>query len=109
MANAFTVLLGLAGTVSENGQKDKKILEVTSETSEVFTVRRLRSVVTARCGQCQRTARFMTPEAAANEAGISARSLYRLIEANQVHFTETDGGQLLLCLDSLSQKVALKQ
>lgn len=109
MANAFTVLMGLAGTVSENGRKDKNILEVTSETSEVFTVRRLRSVVTARCGGCERTVRLMTPEAAANESGISARSLYRLIEANQVHFIESDGGQLLVCLDSLSQRGVLKE
>ena len=75
MANAFTILLGLAGTVSENGRKDKKILEVTSETSEVFTVRRLRSVVTVWCEACQRKVRLINPEDGANAAGISTRAL----------------------------------
>jgi hypothetical protein len=29
--------------------------------------------------------------------------MFRLAEAGKVHFTETSDGQLLICLDSLSQ------
>lgn len=58
---------------------------------------------TAWCTVCERRVRMLRPEAAARTIGITARELYRLIEADQVHFTETDGGQLRVCLDSLGE------
>ncbi len=87
-------------------KKTKRIIEVTSESREVFVIHHGRSVVRFWCAECEGTAGFMTPEAAANETGISARHLYRLMEVNQVHFIETSAGQLLVCLDSLSRKGA---
>jgi hypothetical protein len=47
---------------------------------------------------------MLSPDVAASVAAITPRTVYRLIEANQVHFTETDDGQLFVCLDSLSQR-----
>jgi hypothetical protein len=47
---------------------------------------------------------MLSPDVAASVAAITPRTVYRLIEANQVHFTETDDGQLFVCLDSLSPK-----
>lgn len=34
-------------------------------------------------------------------AGISSRTIHRLVESGAVHFTETPEGVLLVCLSSL--------
>ena len=82
-------------------KKTKKIIEITSETSEIFIVRRPRSVVTAWCAACQKNVSLLAPEAAAKAAGVSTRAVYRLIEADEIHFTETEDGQMLICQNSL--------
>lgn len=82
-------------------QKTKKIIEITSETSEFFIIRRPHTRVTAWCSECQRKVRLLTPEAAADGAGVSIRAIFRLIEAGRIHFIETDGGRVLVCFDSL--------
>ncbi len=67
-------------------------------------ISRSRPLVTAWCAACQCRVRLLSPEAAASVAGISTRAMYRLIEARRIHFTETDDGQLQVCLDSLACK-----
>jgi RNA polymerase sigma factor (sigma-70 family) len=47
---------------------------------------------------------MFTPEDAAAMAGINTRELYRLIEDGLLHFIETPGGGLLVCLGLLPQK-----
>jgi RNA polymerase sigma factor (sigma-70 family) len=47
---------------------------------------------------------MFTPEEAAAAAGINTRELYRLIEEGLLHFIETPGGTLLVCLSQLTQK-----
>ncbi len=42
-----------------------------------------------------------TPETAALLAGVSARAIYRGVEGATVHFVETTGGDVRVCLRSL--------
>ena len=46
---------------------------------------------------------MVSPAAAAAAAGITPRAIYRRVETGQIHFTETNDGQLLICLNSLFQ------
>ena len=48
---------------------------------------------------------MITPDEAAKLAGMSSRSLYRLVEAESIHFTETHDGSLLICLNSLHRSI----
>lgn len=54
----------------------------------------------AYCPECGSTAEFTTPHTAALITGSSEREIYRLIEANAIHFVETD--RVLVCQRSLS-------
>ena len=41
------------------------------------------------------------PDEAAELGHVSTRTIYRWIEAETLHFTETSEGLLMICLDSL--------
>ena len=56
------------------------------------------------CAACGTEVLLFTPEAAAAAAGLTPRAVYRLIEARQLHFNETDTGQLFVCLASLVEQ-----
>jgi len=47
---------------------------------------------------------MLGPEEAAAFARLSQRAIFRLIESNQLHFTETPDGILLICVNSLFGK-----
>lgn len=53
------------------------------------------------CYQCERGEAMLIAEQAASVFGFSRRQIYRLIEAGQVHFVETDKGILYVCQNSL--------
>jgi excisionase family DNA binding protein len=57
------------------------------------------------CPVCRRQVEMVTPEQAAQIAGVSTRTIYRWIEAGAVHFIE-DGGRLLVCGSVLSGLMA---
>lgn len=44
---------------------------------------------------------MLSVEEAARRARSTSRAIYRRVEANQLHFTETPEGALLVCLNSL--------
>jgi hypothetical protein len=44
---------------------------------------------------------MLAPEQIAAITGTSTRDIYRRVEAGELHFTETESGVLLICLDSL--------
>ena len=44
---------------------------------------------------------MITPEHAAQIAGVNARKIYVCVENGNLHFAETPEGLLLICLDSL--------
>jgi excisionase family DNA binding protein len=85
-------------------KKKTKVTEITVERSDVLVVRKSSRAVFAWCGQCAAEVRMCTPEEAATLARVSTRTIYRWVEAGKVHFTETVGGPLLICLNSLLEK-----
>lgn len=52
------------------------------------------------CVQCQGEQIFVSAENAASYFGLTAREIYQLAEANQIHFYELKNGQMYVCLGS---------
>lgn len=53
------------------------------------------------CAECGETT--LTAESCADVFGVSRREIYRLVEAGNAHFAETDAGVLLVCPASLAE------
>jgi hypothetical protein len=71
------------------------------ETSQVSVIRKADGPRAVQCKDC--TALMVAPDEASVLCSISLRSIFRLIEAGRVHFTETPQEEILVCLDSLNQ------
>ena len=78
----------------------KRRIVITRETDELFVIKTPLHSREVWCPKCAAQVRMLTPEAAAAVTGMSARAIYRLVEAGQIHFTETPDGLLLICPDS---------
>jgi len=74
--------------------------EITVETSWLV-LRRARHRAPLSCATCPWPTPLIAPEEAAVLAGVSTRTIYALVEAEQLHFTETPEGKLLVCPNSL--------
>jgi hypothetical protein len=59
--------------------------------------------MTAWCRQCRHDTNLMPPEDAAIVTGVSAREIYRRLEIGGIHFTELSMGNLLICLNSVTE------
>ena len=77
-----------------------KRTEITVETHRVQVIRRARRVEQAWCAACADMVRMVTPEEAAAVTGVSTRTIYCRVEADQLHFTETPEGRLRVCFNS---------
>ena len=53
------------------------------------------------CRQCESDT--VSPAAGASFFGIGSRTIYRLIEAGEIHFIETENDEIYICLNSLKQ------
>jgi hypothetical protein len=53
------------------------------------------------CPNCRRQVRMVTPEHAAQIAGVTPRTIYRWVDAGCIHFVERSG-HLLICFPALS-------
>lgn len=80
-----------------------KTTEIVIERDELIVVRRREQVVTAWCAGCDAEVEMLTPEIAAVVFGFGAREIYRLIEADRIHFTENAAGLLRICARSLNE------
>jgi hypothetical protein len=58
----------------------------------------------AYCGHCGREVSMISVALAAGLAGVSERSLYRLVETGKAHFVERPNGVILICSESLEMK-----
>jgi hypothetical protein len=76
--------------------------EITLMTSEVVVIKRRGRSVLGWCANCDREVRLVGPEEAVALSGVSARAIYRLVEAGRVHFIERPDGVILICIDSLA-------
>jgi hypothetical protein len=57
------------------------------------------------CVQCVDYSQMVSPETGSRLLGVTQREIFRYIESGAVHFSEEDGGSLLVCLRSLTVSV----
>ena len=55
------------------------------------------------CQQCSHETKLLPPENAAILTGMSTREIYRQLEIGAIHFTELSIGNLLICLNSVTE------
>jgi hypothetical protein len=85
-------------------KKKTKTTEITVERTETSIIRKTKRLVMRWCVQCGEEVRMITPEEAASMNHVSTRTIFALIEAGKVHFTETAEGLVLVCTTSLFEK-----
>jgi hypothetical protein len=83
--------------LSEGTVTTRRIEIVTEVEREIVVTRR--SVRVRYCKACGGETPMVTPELAAAQAAVSVRTIYRWVEAERVHFIETQDGRLLICLN----------
>src|SRR5437879_1068066 len=79
----------------------RKRTEITIETERVLSVSSPRKV-RAWCSACNNQVEMLPVDEAAMLAGVDARTIFRWVEAERIHFSETPRGSLLICINSLS-------
>ena len=78
----------------------KKI--ITIETLQRTVIRQnTNSVQKFWCEFCQTEVEMIVPESAAISLGITIREIFRRIERGEIHFFETDTGEVFICLNLL--------
>ena len=88
--------------------KRRKRLEITVETSQLV-IRRDANQAAVWCLECSSPVQAVPPEDAAALAGVSTRTLYRWVEAGQLHLIETAEQSPLLCLNSLLSSTEIRR
>ena len=53
------------------------------------------------CEDCGQKVQMLTPDQAATLARVSSRTIYRRVEAGEMHYLETAEGHLLVCANSI--------
>ena len=56
------------------------------------------------CATCGEGFRLVTAFTAAAVANVNCQTIYRWAETGEIHFSVTDEGSLLICLDSLYER-----
>jgi hypothetical protein len=83
--------------------RKKKRSVTTIEAHQFFVIRRPENIDLSWCVECPAGQSIMiTPDEAATLAGLSSREIYKHIEAGTIHYRESLGGMVLVCLNSLS-------
>ena len=77
---------------------------ITVEIDRVILISKRKSSPLSWCAACAAEARMVSVDEAATVAHVSSRMIYRWVEDDQLHFTETPEGRLFICLNSLSRK-----
>ena len=77
--------------------------QITIETERIVVIRPSQATTAVWCPNCAEPSPMLSAEQAAVLAGVSTRTIYALVEAAQLHFTETPEGRLLVCPHSLSR------
>ena len=77
--------------------------EITIETEEhiVLGSGAIQRATVMWCPACRGRVEMLTPEQAAQVAGVSTRTIFRWAESGTVHFIEECGHPLVICRDSL--------
>ena len=79
----------------------KRRTEITIETDRLFVIRGRSATPTGWCKACRAQVEMVTTDRAAVMRSTSSRAIYRLIENERLHYTETPQGMMLICVKSL--------
>jgi hypothetical protein len=82
--------------------RGKTRTEITIETERVLLIKHRKGRILAWCPICARQVPMIKVDEAATLSRVSARTIYRWVESERVHFAETPQGELLICLSSLA-------
>ena len=82
-----------------NRRKEKTVITVETFQRTVIYSRRKEKI--ALCEQCAAETVMLAPNEAAALMQTTAREIFRLTEAGEIHYLETETGALLICRDSL--------
>lgn len=85
-----------------NHRTKRTVIEV--EIFQRTTVRSRKSRV-AWCDRCTAEAVMLAPDEAAALLQTTAREIFRLTEAGEIHFLETESGALLVCRNSCRNRL----
>ena len=83
-------------------KKEKTV--ITIETLERKVIRLSHKEIVAWCEQCRAEVLMLSPNQAAANLQITAREIFRRVEAGEAHFIEMSDGALLICHNSLAQQ-----
>lgn len=97
-AEAWTLNFRQGAGEKMNRRRQKTVITV--ETFQRTTVRLRREAKVAWCEQCEAETAMLAPDEAAAHLQTTAREIFRLTEAGQIHFLETESGALLICRNS---------
>lgn len=75
---------------------------ITTETREVWIIRRPKKQASSWCEKCAAMVELLTADEAARLTGFSVRAIFRQVELDQLHFWESETGGILLCLPSVN-------
>ncbi len=78
-------------------------MEITIETERFLIITPRRFETRSWCASCGRQVRMVTVDEAARCLCLSSRLIYRWIEDQTLHYTETADRRLLVCLNSMPQ------
>lgn len=81
----------------------KRKTEISLEIEEAVALR-THTVLLAHCPACHKQMQMVAANDAAIISRLSAREIYQLVEAGQLHFIEDQNGLLYVCSDSLEQQ-----
>jgi len=81
----------------------KRKTEISLEIEEAVALR-THTALLVHCPVCRKQMRMVAANDAAIMARLSAREIYQLVEAGQLHFIEDQNGLLYVCSDSLEQQ-----
>ncbi len=79
----------------------RKKTEIIVEREQVLIIKRLDDREPRCCAECAGQAQMVSVDEAAALAQVTARAIYRRVEASQLHFVETEDGSLMVCINSL--------
>jgi len=81
----------------------KRTAKIAVETERLLVIRRSQSSFEGWCSHCQADVKLIGLEEAAAIAGAGQREIFRWAEAGEIHFTETEDGKVMFCLNSISR------
>ena len=83
--------------------KKRTVTRTIQRTDEITIIRPAPRLIALWCAGCAQLVQMATPEDLTALLGIRTRLIYRLVEQDQVHFVESDGGALFVCCASVAQ------